>query len=340
MRLLLFFTSTLIFVSVSNAQDFPVRLRIFADLAEFPVIADAQIKEISKTVWTAEGKTLIHNGKLLSAKNFIVKKSNDKFDLISVFDFNSYVAGVVSKEMPLSWPLEALKAQAVIARSYALAKIKERPNKAFHLDTNQMDQVFAVTHSEKAKLAVFLTDRVILKDQKNRVLKAFYHADCGGQTIPASKVWKDAVDSGTAKDPWCLARRSNEWDFAIEKNEFFSQVNGAVFLRIADSFKGRIQSVRISSDEDAIIPLQKLRKLFGFAEIRNSPTSIEQSANQIKFRGKGYGHGAGLCQWGAMAQAKMGRSYMQILSHYYPDAQLSENRVRLTKSFMADLVFN
>lgn len=340
MRFMLICSFILFLVDVTSAQDFPVRLRIFADLVEFPVIADAHSREISKTVWTAEGKSLSFNGKFLSAKNFIIKKANNKYDLISVFDFNSYVAGVVSKEMPLSWPLEALKAQAVIARSYALAKIKERPNKAFHLDTNQMDQVFAVTNSEKAKLAVFLTDRVILKDKKNRVLKSFYHADCGGQTIPASKVWKNAVDSGTVKDSWCLARRSNEWQFEIEKSKFFSQVNGAGSVGITDSFKGRIQSVQLVGEDQEVIPVQRLRKLFGFAEIRNSPTLIEQSADHIKFHGKGYGHGAGLCQWGAMAQAKMGRSYMQILSHYYPDAVLTENRVRLSKSFMADLVFN
>ncbi len=329
----------LIFCSfgISSAQDFPVRLRLFADLTTFPKIPEARIKPISKSVWIAEGQSLVYDGKILAAKNFIVKKANDRYDVISVFDFNTYLAGVISKEMPLAWPLEALKAQAVIARSYALAKIKERQNKVFHLDTNQMDQVFAVTSSEKAKLAVALTDQIILRDQKNRILKAFYHADCGGQTIPASKVWKDAVNSGTAVDPWCLARRSNEWKFEVPAEDFFTQlkINGP--LQIEDLFQGRIQSLRFVNE---VFPLQKIRQIFGFSQIRNSPITVEQTAAQITMRGKGYGHGAGLCQWGAMAQAKMGRSYMQILAHYYADANLSENRTRLSKAFMADLVFN
>ena len=325
------------FLNVSQADQQTVRLRLFANLSVFPVIANARVQIVSDTIWSAEGLNLIFNEKKLATKNFIIKKSDDKFDIISVFDFDSYIAGVISKEMPLNWPLEALKAQAVVARSYALAKIKERQNKVFHLDTNQMDQVFAVTDSEKAKLAVFLTDQVILKDKKNKILKAFYHADCGGQTIPASKVWVGAVDSGTAVDPWCELRKSNEWTFETSRDNFYSKLLNTNSVVVEENFKGRIQSFRML---DEVISLQKLRQIFGFAEIKNSPMQFEQTASQILLKGKGFGHGVGLCQWGALAQARLGRSYTQILNHYYPEAQLIENKLRLSKSFMADLVFN
>ena len=314
-----------------------VRLRLFANLSTFPVIPKARVHAVSDSIWIVEGLNLFFNEKKLATKNFILKKLDDKFDIISVFDFNSYIAGVISKEMPLTWPLEALKAQAVVARSYALAKINERQNKAFHLDTNQMDQVFAPTNSDKAKLAVFLTDNIVLKDRKNKILKAFYHADCGGQTVPASKVWAGAVDSGTAIDPWCELRKSNEWTFETSRDNFNSKLLNTNPIVVEEKFKGRIQSFRML---DEVISVQNLRQIFGFAEIKNSPLQYMETANQILLKGKGFGHGVGLCQWGALAQARLGRSYTQILSHYYPEAQLSENKLRLSKSFMADLVFN
>ena len=325
------------FLHLVSAEEQIVRLRMFANLSVFPVVSNARVKAVSDSIWSLTGKNLVFNQKKLAAKNFIIKKTDDKFDIISIFDFDSYLAGVVSKEMPLHWPMEALKAQAIVARSFAIAKINERQNKSYHLDANQMDQVFAITDSEKAKLAVFLTDQVVLKDRKNKILKAFYHADCGGQTIPASKVWAGAIDSGTAVDTWCENRKSNEWVFTISKEAFHSKIPDADTLVIDEIFKGRIQSFRVLEN---VLPVQKIRQIFGFGEIKNSPLQFVQTAHEIFFKGKGFGHGAGLCQWGALAQAQLGRSYDQILGHYYPNAQLSENKIKLSKSFMADLVFN
>lgn len=322
-----------------------IRVRLFKELEQFPHIQNAQAKVIAHRVWAIDGTHLTFQDKKLSSKNFILKKENGRFDLIGVFDFNKYLAGVVSKEMPLRWPLEALKAQAVIARSYALSRMSERKNKIFHLDTDQMDQVFAVTTSEKANLAVALTDQIVLKNHAGKVLKAFYHADCGGQTIPASKVWSDALDTGTAIDPWCAARRSNEWSFEIPKAELEQRLNeGATeptqteaSLQVAEKYQGRIQTLKWA---ESFFPVQKLRQIFGFSNLRNSPQSVSESETSWVFKGKGFGHGVGLCQWGSLAQARLGRSYTQILEHYYPEAHLSNTTLKLSQNFLSDLVFN
>lgn len=318
-----------------------VRIRLFKDLEQFPVVYGSKMKSISDNMVILEGQKLTFQNKILSTKNFVVKKPNHKYDLIAVVDFNTYVAGVVSKEMPLSWPLEALKAQAVIARSYALTKIQERQNKIFHLDNDQMDQVFAFTNSEKAKKAVVLTDQVILKDSKNRILKAFYHSDCGGQTVPASQIWKGAYDAGTATDPWCQQRKSNEWTYELSKDDFYQRLRLSERpedkLEVSEDFKKRIQSFKVAN---AFFPVQKLREIFGFSEIRNSPLTFEENQNLVVFKGKGYGHGAGLCQWGTLAQVKIGRSYLQVLEHYYPNANITNSAMKLSQVMMKDLVFN
>lgn len=321
-----------------------IRIRLFKELTFFPQISSAKIKILSRHLWMVEGLNLHFQDKKLSFRNFIVQNENDKYDIIGIFDFNSYLAGVISKEMPLSWPLEALKAQAVIARSYALARMSERKNRIYHLDTDQMDQVFAMTSSEKAKLAVSLTENVILKDQNDRVLKAYYHSDCGGQTIPATQVWGGALDMGTTIDPWCRQRKSNEWSYEIPKKYFFQKLrpvevfsDGNEKLEISGTFKDRIQSLKVI---EQIFSVQKLRQIFGFSRLRNSPLIISETADAIQFKGKGFGHGVGLCQWGTLAQARLGRSYSQILEHYYPKAQLSTTTMKITKNFLSDLVFN
>lgn len=318
-----------------------VRIRLLKDLDQFPVVANAKTKTVSPNIITIEGPQLSFQNKKLANKNFIIKKPNNKYDLIAVVDFNTYLAGVVSKEMPLSWPLEALKAQAVIARSYALTKIQERPHKIFHLDTDQMDQVFAFTTSEKARRAVVLTDQVVLKDNKNRILKAFYHSDCGGQTVPASQIWKGAYDAGTAFDPWCAQRKSNEWTYELSKDDFYQRLNidndSEIKLEVGENFKKRIQSFKVS---EQIFSVQKLREIFGFSQIRNSPLTVQEDENIVTFQGKGFGHGAGLCQWGTLAQVKVGRSYIQVLEHYYPKATITTNPLKLSQVMMSDLVFN
>ncbi|MFZ3231673.1 MAG: SpoIID/LytB domain-containing protein [Pseudobdellovibrio sp.] len=317
-----------------------IRIRLFKDLEQLPIISDSTVKQLSQNLFMVEGKQLSYQGKKIASKNFIIKKTNSKFDLIANVDFNAYLAGVVSKEMPLSWPLEALKAQAVIARSYALTKIRERQNKVFHLDTDQMDQVFAFTNSEKAKKAVSSTDQVVLKDQKNKILKAFYHSDCGGQTVPASQVWKGAYDAGTAIDPWCANRKSNEWTYEVPKEEFYQRLSiqePEAKLEVAENFKSKIQSL---SSMEQIFSVQKIREIFGFSLVRNSPTSYQETDDVVQLKGKGFGHGAGLCQWGTLAQVRLGRSYLQVLEHYYPKATVTTNEsFRLSQVMMSDLVF-
>ena len=244
-------------------------------------------------------------------------------------DFNDYLTGVVASEMPTSWPAEALKSQAVVARSYALAKINERKNSTYQLEADQADQVFSSSISASAKQAVVSTQGVVLLRPDGQILKAFYHSDCGGQTVPASTVWGDkAFDSGTAKDPWCATRKSNQWSFEIARADFFSR------LGVPDS--GLIESQHYSNKNQLIsvgeqfFSAQKLRELFGFFKIKSTADNVEITADTVKINGQGFGHGAGLCQWGTLEQAKMGKTYIQVLEHYYSKAKIVQDNYRLS----------
>ena len=297
-----------------------IRVRMEKELSEFPKISGSFLKKISENVWHLRGEHLVFNERVLPQNNFITKKESGKFDIISVLDFNEYLSGVVASEMPRGWPLEALKVQAVVARSYALARIKERKNKVFHIESDQTDQVYNVSNVVKVKQAVAETEGIVLYDSSGAVLKAYYHSDCGGETVSATKTWGDrAIDAGTAKDPWCAQKKSNQWEFEVSKSEFKDKL-GVSIIESTNYFNQRkMQSVLIGKIQFSI---QKMREIFGFNKIRSSADVLEISGDRVKIKGQGFGHGVGLCQWGALAQVKLGKTYLQIIKHYYPRAQI------------------
>lgn len=316
-------TSLVVFASVNlNADLVPawVRIRMHKELVEFPAVQGTEIRQVGNNVWGFRGDHLKFNNKFLPHNNFITRKPNGRFDIISVLPFNEYLAGVVGSEMPVSWPLEALKAQAVVARSYALAKIKERSTRTFHLESDQNDQVFLLSNSAKTRLAVAETDGITLRKNNGMVLKAYYHADCGGETVKASDVWGPyEIDSGTALDPWCATKKSNKWNFEIPKDEFLQRLNLNGLESQTNNYTEKTQFLSLGG---ITFSVQKLRELFGFYKIRSSVDSVEVGAETVKLTGQGFGHGAGLCQWGTLAQVRLGKSYLQILDHYYPKVKL------------------
>ena len=307
------FFVTQLFCSISFAQNLVVRVRTTKNSSVRPqLISDSRIAQQ------------------------IIKKDNGLYDVITLVSVDDYLAGVLSKEMPLSWPEESLKAQAVVARSFLLARMNERAQKSFHVESDQMDQVFSLTQSVKAYKAVKQTENIFLISSKNKILKAFYHSDCGGQTIPANQVWSGAEDSGTAQDPWCARRESNKWAFAVSADQFKNQVS-ELQIENSKSLVYKSKFVQFSG-----LSLQKLREIFGFSAIRNSPEQILVNQDEIIFKGQGYGHGAGLCQYGARYMAEKGRSFIDILRHYYPLAQISDSKMKLAQfknKILSDLTF-
>lgn len=289
----------------SNPSEYSfVRVRIQKDLSQYP-------------------KNLTANFGQHIRKYEVVHKENGKFDVVEVVPVTHYLAGVVSKEMPLAWPAEALKAQAVVARSYLFSRMSERRDKMFHVENDQMDQVFEWTDSAKAYQVVMATDDVVLSTNK-KVVKTFYHSDCGGQTVPADKVWTGAVDLGTTQDPWCGSRTSNQWSFSVPASEFAQK----------ETFEAAYFKKKLVRFEDWGV--QKLRQVFGFSKIRSSPDTVEVSDDVVTFTGRGFGHGVGLCQWGSLYMAKKGRTYMDILTHYYPKAEILKIQSLLIKNYLTN----
>jgi len=322
-----------------------VRVRMFKELPAMPQIKNAKISVLNDYAWSATGSRLSFQGKKLSTQNVILKNGS-AFEIISVFGFSNYLAGVVASEMPVSWPMEALKAQAVVARSFTVAKLNgkarvsfggEKPGRGryFDMESDVSDQMFSVTESQKAIMAVLDTEGVLLEDGRGRALKAYYHSDCGGETVKARDVWgggteksAEAIDSGTARDPWCASRPTSRWSFEVDKSEFYKKLGlreGIAYTAKID-WAGRSQFFSILGETFSV---QKLRQTFGFSNLKSTPSEVVFGEKTVRFTGQGFGHGAGLCQWGSRSQALSGISYRAIVSHYYPQAVLTHAKPRI-----------
>lgn len=258
------------------------------------------------------------------------------FDIIGELNMREYLAGVVGHEMPASWPIETLRAQAVSARSYALAVKDERRSRLFDVESTVDDQVFEHTveksrMQDRVRSAVIGTDDVVIKTPQGKVLKAFFHADCGGHTASARDVWGTGPDMGTAVDDSCPANPRAQWHFKISTDDLSQRLGKAMkALRVVglsllpEDQGGRITRVKVETPVGAtVVNANDFRLAVGPGELRSTRFAMVRRGDQIEFVGRGFGHGVGLCQWGSKALGERGWDAKKILAHYYPKAVIN-----------------
>ena len=286
------------------------------------------------TLYNNENRFFI-NGKGYRGK-LEVKEINGKYVFINLINLEEYLRGVVSKEMPASWPLEALKAQAVIARTYAIYKATKTNRVGFDLYDSTMDQVYYGLEGESSSgdMAVTYTkDIVILHD--NEIIKSYYHSTSGGRTEEPINVWGD--DYPYLESTICGYDRqspSYTWEYKVSRkkmNELLRKSGYAAKtlqrmrpLKYTSSGRNRIISLVYKDRTKAEILGVDLRTLVGNVKVKSTKFQILNRRDSFIFRGKGSGHGVGLCQWGARGMADKGFTFEAILNKYYRDISLSK----------------
>lgn len=268
------------------------------------------------------------------------------FDLIATLDLEDYLRGVLPSEMPASWPVEALKAQAIAARTFAVFKKNQRRDSAdFDVEANVMDQVFnhplegSDRHPATANVeqAISETKSIVLVGPNQEAFQTFFHADCGGQTEEAKEVWGGGARTGTAVDGFCPLNPRATWSTSYSSSELSkklaslykksssSLITGAEVVKRTGS--GRIAQMRLLWNDGSVTPISGhlFRMTVGYDRVKSTQFKIESNSQSKTFQlsGLGYGHGVGMCQWGAKKLALTGKTYQEILSHYYSKAQFA-----------------
>ncbi len=237
-----------------------------------------------------------------------------------------YLLGVLPAEMPASWPLEALKAQAVASRSYALAMKERRKHLDYDLEVTVMDQVFDMKvfkalsdeHKNKIRSAIESTRGEVIRADHNKAFKAYFHAHCGGQTRTSFEVWGVSGQNKVVKDESCSMDRRGKWDYSfsadvLKKKFFNSEVDGSIEIQSLD---GEQVEIRIGEKMKRIAG-DLFRKTMGYGKVKATAFQAELSDEKVHLHGRGYGHGVGMCQSGARYMAMSGNDYKKILERYY-----------------------
>ncbi len=245
---------------------------------------------------------------------------------INIVDLEDYLLSVLPSEMPANWPLEALKAQAVAARSYAVANIGKHSKDGYDLRATVDDQVYLGISNEnpKSNRAVAETEGIILKHQ-GKPVSAFFHSTSGGSTEVAENVWGSSVpylrmvpdyDDLSPHFAWNRKFKVEDLERALGPElghlTSFMVISRTPSNRVKDALAvGTVGSRYVSGDS--------LRKLF---KLPSTNFNVVCKENTYEFAGRGSGHGLGLSQWGARALAEHGYNAAQILTYYYKDVSV------------------
>ncbi|MBI3553672.1 MAG: SpoIID/LytB domain-containing protein [Elusimicrobia bacterium] len=248
-----------------------------------------------------------------------------------------YLMGVLPHEMEPSWPLEALKAQAVVARTFAYTHMGKYKKEGFDLTNDTRSQVYGGTAEESPSIrkAVEATKGEVL-GFKGEILDAYYHSLCGGHTADISSVWptagssprplKGVSDKYCSKVPsaWTAYFRNSDILAAVQRRTLTGGRLRAFSIGKKDIY-GYVRDFSLKIGEQTMkVATNDLRQWLGPSEIRSPRISrIRKTDGGVEFIGKGSGHGVGLCQWGARVQAERGRTYEKILGFYFPGSTLS-----------------
>jgi stage II sporulation protein D len=257
--------------------------------------------------------------------------------LINELPMEEYVAGTVRGEASERWPAEALRALAVVARTYALFQQGRSPGRAFHVVAGNQDQNFAgwVVEGSPAREAAGTTAGQVLT-WEGRVFPAFYHSDSGGFTEAAQSVFSgDVPPLVGVRDEFSMESPNYTWTVTIplavigerlrQGGLDVGQVSGLTILERSPSFRVARMTVEHSRGTSTLRGAD-FRRLIGYDALKSTLFVPTTKNGAIRFEGRGWGHGVGLSQFGAKGMADRGYTYSQILAHYYPGTILATLR--------------
>jgi len=312
-----------------------------------------------KEVWIKPEKSgslalvVIKGDKRRYRGDLLVKEEEGFLRVINQLPLEEYLYGVLKWEVSPGWPLAALCAQAIAARTYALKKIESSlfQDQLHHLSATVDDQVYGGFESEDLRVqeAVNFTRGKVITYQ-GELIEAFYHNCCGGYTVSSKDVWggEDLPYLRVGPDKFCQKSPHYHWEWEIKRSELrkilFKEGFSVgiiyrleVFSRAQDlSFKegGRVTKLCLEHQGGRLyLTGTEFRKLIekwiGSGKLKSTlfdevKLQVKGGASYFVFQGRGAGHGVGMCQWGVKEMAEQGYNFEEILQFYYPGTKIEK----------------
>lgn len=276
---------------------------------------------------------LVLNGRSFRGNIEVIKKDDMRFLVVNHIGLEDYVKGISVRETSHYWPVEALKAEVIAFRTFALYKIQEGLGKDYDLTSDVYSQVYGGAAAERYRINKAVDEtRGMALFYGGKIFSAFYHATCAGHTEDASLLWNINLPplKGVACD-FCKDSPHFKWHSVLSQNEIKEKLKKAGYSLnsikeikiLGKDSSSRITGLNIITQEKEInISGKDFREAVGPNIIRSTNFNVSLANGDMVFEGLGWGHGVGLCQWGAYFMSKQGYKYEEILKYYYPGSDV------------------
>jgi stage II sporulation protein D len=245
--------------------------------------------------------------------------------LINTCDIEKYIAGVVKAEGGNGKYEEYFKTQAVITRTYTYRNLGKHMADGYDLCDDTHCQVYEGNTSDSLIVnAVLHTRGLVITTPDSNLINSAFHSNCGGETSPSEYVWLTSLPYlKKVIDPYCTSSGNAAWEKRISLNDWISMFEESGYGNISrDITSYRFDQAERKQDYvtgTLSVPLIVIRDKLG---LKSTWFSVSVSGDSLILKGRGYGHGVGLCQEGAMEMAKSGKKYKDIVAFYYNDVRI------------------
>ena len=255
--------------------------------------------------------------------------------LVNVVNFGRYIIGVLESEVGEGKSKNFYKVHAIISRTYALKNQYKFIHEGFYLTDLVNCQVYKGNMYKDSNIikAVQETENLILVDENMEYIVASYFSNSGGQTNNVEDVWSKALPYlRSIHDPYSMGGTNYDWEKTISKSKWLQYlkkkyqypINEVEARNAALNFKQKIRH-KFLIDWVYQIPLTEIRKDW---KLKSTYFSIFDNGETLTFKGKGFGHGVGLSQEGAMRMIEIGYDFLEVLRFYYTDVHLIDMKMR------------
>ncbi|MFT3885967.1 MAG: SpoIID/LytB domain-containing protein [Flavobacteriales bacterium] len=257
-----------------------------------------------------------------------VQRTNDGLLLVAIAPLEDYVAGVVLSEAGKDQAPEYYKLQAVSCRTYALANQRRHLADGFEVCDRTHCQVFNGRNTNEAiKQAVTATKDLVVVDANIRLIHATFHSNCGGETMNAEDLWsKSEPYLVSTLDTFCLHAPHATWHRVLPKAQWLDYLRRTYKVDTSDPLVVQAVTEHVPTCREVVLgsvtPPISLEQVRADQKFNSAFFTIHTSGDQVLFDGRGFGHGIGMCQEGAMGMANAGLPFTEILHHYFADVHL------------------
>jgi stage II sporulation protein D len=251
-------------------------------------------------------------------------KKGNGLQIVMEIGLEEYVGGVVEAESGKDKLIEYYKVQAVISRTYALNNLRRHEAEGFHLCDATHCQVYHGKSQFETLIprAVKTTEDVVVVDANIDLITATFHSNCGGHTVNSEEVWSKPVSYLVGRpDTFCVKMPNSQWEKRIPTGDWQGYLVRKKLIHTDSLYACVSPSSRqyFPVDSTSSIPTKAMREDF---KLKSTYFTVEPEGHEVKLMGRGFGHGVGLCQEGAMVMAGYGYTYKDIIHFYYKDVHL------------------